>query len=267
MSDESRQDAAGSEPPLAPPEPGKRTAYLVAVGLLVALPIAYLIVTVGFGGKTATAPSGQPAGGDVEAQIAQARQLIAANPSEVNYINLSLALITGQRYAEGIEACQKALAVNPRSVRALNNLGFAQLMLRRFAEAEANLDKALALDPTFDLARNNLGLLRTERDKVAKLIAGLRASVQATPSFDGYYTLGHQYYTLGRFRESIAVTTQALKLNAKSAEAYNNLCASHNALEQWDRAIRACERAVALKPDFALAKNNLAFAQSKKSKK
>jgi tetratricopeptide (TPR) repeat protein len=264
MSNESRPDAPGTEPALSSPEPGKKLAYLIAVVLLVALPIAYLIVTVGFGGNPATAPSGQPAGGDLETQITRARQLAADTPSEPNYINLSLALITAQRYAEGIEAAEKALAINPQSVRALNNLGFAQLMLRRFTEAEANLSKALALDPKFDLARNNLTMARAERDKSAKLIAELRASVQTKPSFDGYYTLGYQYYTLGMFRESVDTTTQALKLNDKSAEAYNNLCASHNALKEWQPAIRACERAVALKPDFALARNNLAVAQAQR---
>lgn len=48
------------------------------------------------------------------------------------------------------------------------------------------------------------------------------------------------------------------------AEAWNNIAAADEALHRWDEAIAAAEKAIALKPDFQLAKNNLAWSISQK---
>jgi len=40
--------------------------------------------------------------------------------------------------------------------------------------------------------------------------------------------------------------------------------AAYNAMKRWDEAIQAEKQALAIKPDYELAKNNLAVAESKK---
>ena len=35
-----------------------------------------------------------------------------------------------------------------------------------------------------------------------------------------------------------------------SAVAYNNICSAYNQLQQWDKAIEACQQALAIDPDF-----------------
>jgi tetratricopeptide (TPR) repeat protein len=42
------------------------------------------------------------------------------------------------------------------------------------------------------------------------------------------------------------------------------MAASYSSIGKWDQAIAAAQKAVALKPDFQLAKNNLAWALSQK---
>jgi hypothetical protein len=37
-------------------------------------------------------------------------------------------------------------------------------------------------------------------------------------------------------------------------------------MKKWDEGMRACEQALKLKPDYELAKNNLAWAKSEKGK-
>ncbi len=69
-------------------------------------------------------------------------------------------------------------------------------------------------------------------------------------------------YQAGRYRECIDAAQQALRLNPKYAEAYNNIAAAWNALGRYDEGIRAAEEALRLKPDFELARNNLAWAKS-----
>jgi tetratricopeptide (TPR) repeat protein len=57
---------------------------------------------------------------------------------------------------------------------------------------------------------------------------------------------------------------RALALQPRYAEAYNNIAAGHNALGEWDAAVAAAERALQIKPDFALARANLEHARAQK---
>jgi len=66
------------------------------------------------------------------------------------------------------------------------------------------------------------------------------------------------------YKKCIEPAQNALKLNRKSADAYNNICSAYNNLKKWNEAIGACQQALKLKSDFQLAKNNLAFAKQRK---
>ena len=50
------------------------------------------------------------------------------------------------------------------------------------------------------------------------------------------------------------------------AEAWNNIAAAYNSMSRWDEGISACQEAIRLKPDFQLARNNLAWAVDEKQK-
>ena len=68
----------------------------------------------------------------------------------------------------------------------------------------------------------------------------------------------------GKYTESIAAARSALRLDPRSPEAWNNIAANDEAMHHWDEAILAAQKAIALKPDFQLAKNNLAWSLSQK---
>jgi tetratricopeptide (TPR) repeat protein len=57
-----------------------------------------------------------------------------------------------------------------------------------------------------------------------------------------------------------------LQLRPNYAEAYNNIAAGYQAMGRWDEAIAAAQEAIRLKPDFQLARNNLAYASSQKTR-
>lgn len=73
-------------------------------------------------------------------------------------------------------------------------------------------------------------------------------------------------YRQQRYQESLAAARDALAIKPDYAEAYNNVAAAYAGLANWDEAIRAAEEAIRLKPDFQLAKNNLAWAKDEKDK-
>ena len=55
----------------------------------------------------------------------------------------------------------------------------------------------------------------------------------------------------GRVDEAVAMLDQQVR-QSPNAESYNLLCRAHFMMEEWDRAISACEHAVALSPDSSL---------------
>jgi tetratricopeptide (TPR) repeat protein len=59
---------------------------------------------------------------------------------------------------------------------------------------------------------------------------------------------------------------KAARLAPNQPNIENNLCAAFNELGRYGDAITACNKALALRPDFPLARRNLAWAQSQLSK-
>ena len=60
---------------------------------------------------------------------------------------------------------------------------------------------------------------------------------------------------------------KALVLDPRSVAAWNNLCVSFIKLGSFDQAIESCNAALAIEPTNELARNNLVWAQSEKSKR
>jgi Tfp pilus assembly protein PilF len=79
-----------------------------------------------------------------------------------------------------------------------------------------------------------------------------------------YIKLSLAYFNKGDYNKSIEACQEILAIDSNSALAYNNMCAAYNALHQWDAAIDAGNKAIRIKPDFALARNNVNFALSQK---
>ena len=90
-----------------------------------------------------------------------------------------------------------------------------------------------------------------------------------SPDFTTYLNLGNLYYKANNFEKCIEVSRIALKFSAADdlkAIAYSNMCAAYNQIHQPDSAILACGKALLLKPDFDLAKNNMNWAKQEKEK-
>ena len=61
------------------------------------------------------------------------------------------------------------------------------------------------------------------------------------------------------YSESIKINLEVLKINENNKIAHNNLCYAYGEIEEYKKGITHCERAIALDPNFQLAKNNLNF--------
>ena len=79
-----------------------------------------------------------------------------------------------------------------------------------------------------------------------------------------YINLSVQYYKDGEWEKCIESSIGALNINPSSALAYNNICSAYIQLKDFDRAILACNKALALRPDFPRARGNLNAAIKQK---
>jgi tetratricopeptide (TPR) repeat protein len=88
---------------------------------------------------------------------------VGSRPAVDHYINLSLELYRAGKYAECIQAAQEALALDPRSDRAYNNICAAYNELGMWDQAIEAGEKAVSINPSSALSRNNLAWARRQR--------------------------------------------------------------------------------------------------------
>ncbi len=98
-----------------------------------------------------------------------------------------------------------------------------------------------------------------EEERLGKLRALVtqRQAAEKAPSFERWLDLSRDYYNCGQYDDCIYAARLALAFNPNSPEAHNNIGIAYKELKQWDLAIAETNRALLLRPDFELARNNL----------
>ena len=207
-------------------------------------------------------------------------------------INLGIAYGAINRPADAETHFARAIALAPGEVSPRFFYARWLSWMGRNPEAATQLRTAVQLNPDYLDAR----YLLMQTDATLGDAAGLRTAAQetlarfpndataaswlarsanlqpvpvATPGVrtpEGYLTDSLGYFRAGQFQECVDAAKQAIRLRPDYAEAWNNVGACYNNLNQWDLGIQAELKAIQIKPDFQLAKNNLAFAQQSKAK-
>jgi len=180
--------------------------------------------------------------------------------SAAAHFNLGTALTVAGRLDEAIDQYQQALQIRPDYSLAHNNLG--NVLLRR-GNADAALEhfrEALRLDPSNAEARYNAGSVLRSRGDLLEAAAQFREAVQRKPDWlPAVASLAWLLATapdaaLRDASQAIRLAEQAADLTGRQdASALDILAAAYAAAGQFDRAVAACETALTMKPDPALA--------------
>ncbi len=169
-------------------------------------------------------------------------------------------LVERGRSSEAIQHLQRAVALGPSDLTA------RYLLLETYAKAgQAPELKALALE-TLTLIPGDPKVSRylDSRGEVVIPSSPPAEAVAVTPETLLNASLG--FYQAGDYPRSLEMARKAIALRPGYAEAYNNVAAAAASMQKWDEAIEAAKEALRLKPDFSLARNNLAWAESEKRK-
>jgi tetratricopeptide (TPR) repeat protein len=100
---------------------------------------------------------------DTETRLQQQRLHAERLGTAAAFIDLSLAYYQAQDFASTIAAAQSALAIDPDSALAYNNICSGYNRLAQYDLAIKACEQALELDPGYELARNNLAWARRQR--------------------------------------------------------------------------------------------------------
>jgi len=88
---------------------------------------------------------------------------VPSAPTAAEWINRSLALNQAGKFEESIAAAKAALAIDPHSAEAWNNIAANEQAMHRWDDAIAAARKAIGLRPDFQLAKNNLAWSESQK--------------------------------------------------------------------------------------------------------
>jgi protein O-mannosyl-transferase len=137
---------------------------------------------------------------------------------------------------------------------------------KRITDAKICVKKGLALSPN----HSELLEIKTELDAVQSSgedylqyeVKKAAEIAQSSPTHETYLELSLKYYNNKQFEDCIDACKKALAIKPDYAPAYNNICSSYNELKQWSKAAEAGKKGLALDPNNALLQGNLNVALS-----
>jgi Tfp pilus assembly protein PilF len=210
----------------------------------------------------------------------------------------AFAALHGGRFEEAERLFRRIVRAEPDHTEALHCLGIALNQLGRPEQALGFLDRALRLYPHSSQAENNRATVLNALKRPAEALASLHRAIAIKPDdAELHYNAGNTLMALQRNEEALAAFDKAIALNGNFRQAWQNrgivltrLARTEEALANYDRllallpaaggpalaetqankawaldrlnrraeALAACDDALAVDPDHALAHWNAA---------
>ena len=163
------------------------------------------------------------------------------------------------KFDDAVGLLRQAIARNPASGPAHNNLGMTLNLMERHDEAIAPLDRAIELSPQDPLARNNLDNALQALGRHREAATLFDRAVALKPDYvEALSNLGAALHSLGRSEQAIPVLERALALNPGFTQGHINLGVVLHALDRREEAMACFDRVLALDPRNILAHEQIA---------
>ncbi len=177
---------------------------------------------------------------------------VAANPSDAEgWYYLGRTKYNENRFEEAVHAFQKCLALDPRNVKAQDNLGLSYTALGRAEEAIAAYEAAIKWQAP-GANQNpgpflNLGTLLLEQNRPRDAVSHLRRAVELSPTEPrGHEQLGKMYLQLDDVPRGVSELETAVQLDPDSAPLHFILGQAYRRAGLIDKAKAELARAATL---------------------
>jgi serine/threonine-protein kinase len=209
--------------------------------------------------------------GDLDGAIGEFRRALSLDPSDDEILRrLALAYDNAGKVLEAETLIKDTIKHNPASWVSYNFLGYFYFHHAQYDQAEPLFRAASQLAPDYPLALYNLGGVDLALGKYKEAEAILTRAVALKPSANAYSNLGTAYFHLGNYSEATAAFLKATELTPKDYSLWINLADAYDMAGDRNQASRAYERAIqelnpvlALRPNDASLREELAFCQAK----
>ncbi|MBU4344074.1 MAG: tetratricopeptide repeat protein [Desulfobacteraceae bacterium] len=180
--------------------------------------------------------------------IANLRSAIASNSEcGTSHYNLAVALLGIKEYEEAENELHAAIDCSP-------NLAEAFVQLGGFCLQRDDLDGCLEYNKHatkvragFSEGYGNIGFVHLQMGNVDEAITSLQKAIVYNSKFlQAYATLANAYLMKGLVKESIITNLKVLKLEPNFAVAHNNLTIAYLENEEYDMAVKHCDKAIDL---------------------
>lgn len=153
---------------------------------------------------------------------------------------------------------EKAVAINPLSSGAQQNLGDQYVIHGRYAEAIVHYENALQIDPNSDVIEYGLGIALTRNKQSSEAAIHLQRAVDMDPSNSIHQnTLGVVLFQLGQTNAGFQCFQKAVASNPADYQAQFDLGMALLKLGRTAESIAPLQAAIKLEPDFKPAHDYL----------
>jgi tetratricopeptide (TPR) repeat protein len=242
-----------------PAPTGKRASALIAAATVMALAAGYLLLQ--NSGPSHVMASAQPAS-PAAPNVTALEALAQTSPTAANRLSLSLAYINGKQPGRAVVLLEALLQKDPGNMLAWNNLCVAHTLQHEYQNGIDACNRALALQPSYQLAKNNLRWAEGERDQTLRTLAQQQQTEPAKRNPAFFIAEGMNLFSLGNYDKALEAWQRALDLDSKNGVALNDIGTAYMMKKQPRVAANYFAKAEAADPTLQLAKNNLAWAQA-----
>lgn len=156
------------------------------------------------------------------------------------------------QYEAALAGFDRALELNPNSVRAWLDRGVCLYDLQRFEDAIESFDRALALDPSEFTAWLNRGVCLYLLDYCEAALESYSQAIQLDPTCaTGWFNQGVVLAQLERYEEAIASYSRAIELDPAHANSWLNRGIVFETLEHHAEALADYDKLLEFEPDNA----------------
>ena len=191
--------------------------------------------------------------------VSFSRQWIEINPGSVNaHFNMGWALVRRRQFDEGIRHYTEALRIRPDYASAHNNLGDALLKSGRVDESLPHFSKALEINPDYAQAHYNMATGLAQLNQLENALRHYSEVLRLQPGFaEAHNNLGNILARQKRLDEAIEHYGKALQAHPDNADAHNNWANALVEQGKLEEAMGHYSAALEIRPGFLEARRNL----------
>jgi tetratricopeptide (TPR) repeat protein len=156
-------------------------------------------------------------------------------------------------HSQAIDDYNKAIELDANDPVAYNNRGYAYFCKGDQEKAISDLTAAIRLDPGRAISYANRGLARFQKYEYDGAIADLNASLSIAKTVGALRARSEVYFYLGDLRNAVADIDEAMRLDPKDADTYQQRGSIHMLNEEVNLAVEDFSEAIRLNPNSICA--------------